>query len=60
MKRRDFIKVLGLSTVALTVQSRMRAGQPSNTKSNLGRRQASIIFVMADDLCHFLVCACGF
>ncbi|MCK4998520.1 MAG: twin-arginine translocation signal domain-containing protein, partial [Anaerohalosphaera sp.] len=30
MNRRDFLKALGAGTVALTVQSRIRAGQPSN------------------------------
>lgn len=65
MKRRDFLKALGVGTVALTVQSRILPGQPSNKsktrfsegvlrtnrgKPNLGRRQASIIFIMADDL----------
>jgi len=55
MKRRDFLKILGVGTVApplagflLTqrcwgVQSRIRADQPSDTKPN-------IIFIMADDL----------
>ena len=55
MNRRDFLKVLGVGTIAppvagflLTqrcwgVQSRIRASQPSNKKTN-------IIFIMADDL----------
>jgi len=55
MNRRDFLKVLGAGTVAPPVagflqtqrcwgvQSRIRASQPSNTKTN-------IIFIMADDL----------
>lgn len=53
MNRRDFLKALGVGTVALTVQPRIRASNPSDKKPN-------IIFIMADDLCHFLVCACGF
>jgi hypothetical protein len=43
MNRRDFLKALGVGTVALTVQSRIRAGNPSDKKPN-------IIFIMADDL----------
>ena len=55
MNRRDFLKVLGIGTVAPPVagflqtqrcwgvQSRIRAGQPSKKKTN-------IIFIMADDL----------
>ncbi len=50
MNRRDFLKVLGAGTVALAIQSRIRASNPSDKKPNLGRRQASIIFIMADDL----------
>ncbi|MFB0553218.1 MAG: arylsulfatase [Phycisphaerae bacterium] len=43
MKRRDFLKALGVGTVALAVQSRIRASNPSDKKPN-------IIFIMADDL----------
>ncbi len=43
MKRRDFLKALSAGAVTLAVQSRIRAGNPSNKKPN-------IIFIMADDL----------
>jgi len=70
MNRRDFLKVLGVGTVAPPVagflqtqrcwgvQSRIRAGQPSNkskTRFSEGvlrtnRGKPNIIFIMADDL----------
>jgi arylsulfatase len=43
MNRRDFFKVLGVSTATLALRSTIAAGQPSNKKLN-------IIFIMADDL----------
>lgn len=50
MDRRDFLKALGVSTVTLTLRPAIEAGQRLNKKPNLGRRQASIVFIMADDL----------
>jgi len=43
MNRRDFLKALGVGTVALAVRSRIRASHSSNKRPN-------IIFIMADDL----------
>ncbi|MBX7259586.1 MAG: sulfatase-like hydrolase/transferase [Candidatus Hydrogenedentes bacterium] len=50
MKRRNFLKTVGMAAAALAIQDEARGAESSDSSSPSRRRQPNIVLLMADDL----------